>query len=170
MKRVGQRMKINNIVKLDLETRAKDLRAAGKSHAEIAKVLSEENKVTITKDSVQRYFSSDNNAKAQVIEKQDKLKAKVIDADINTIGKRVQIIDFLLKIAVDMHRQGESKTAVLALRAATEAQDSLDQRLGKLKGPQPTNINILNVQEAVTSAREVLKSRISGMSARIAAD
>lgn len=154
-------MKINNIVKLNLETRVKNLRAQGKSYAEIARILSEENGVIITKDSVQRYFLSDNNANAQVIEKQDKLKARVIDADINTIEKRVQIIDFLLKIATDMHRQGESKTAVLALRAATEAQNGLDNRLGKLKAPSNTNnINILNIQEGINGARESFISSI----------
>jgi hypothetical protein len=52
----------------------------------------------------------------------------------------------------------------MALRGATEAQDSLDERLGKLKGPQPTNINILNIQEAINGAREVLSSRISCIS------
>jgi nucleosome binding factor SPN SPT16 subunit len=42
-------MKINNIVKLNLETRAKDLRANGKSFAAIAKVLSHENKIPLRK-------------------------------------------------------------------------------------------------------------------------
>jgi hypothetical protein len=37
----------------------------------------------------------------------------------------------------------------MGLRGATEAQDSLDERLGKLKGPAGTNVNIFNVQEAV---------------------
>jgi hypothetical protein len=56
----------------------------------------------------------------------------------------------------------------MALRGATEAQDSLDERLGKLKAPTNTNnINILNMQEAVSSARELLASRISGIAARV---
>jgi len=43
----------------------------------------------------------------------------------------------------------------MALRGATEAQDSLDERLGKLKAPTNTNtFNILNIQEQTANARE----------------
>ena len=70
-------MKINNIVKHNLESRAKDLRAGGNSFAAIAKVLSVEDKVNITKDSVQRYFLSNEKAVAHVVERSDKLKMKV---------------------------------------------------------------------------------------------
>jgi len=80
-------MKINNIVKLNLETQAKDLRAGGKSHVANAKVLSQENNITITKDSVQRYFLADTGAKAEVIERSDKLKKKMVDAEISTINQ-----------------------------------------------------------------------------------
>jgi hypothetical protein len=155
------KMKINNIVKLNLESRAKDLRAGGKSFADIAKVLSEENKVNITKDSVQRYFLSNEKAVAQVIERSDKLKMKVCEAEINTITKRVEIIDQFLEISEQALSFGDFRAAVMALRGATEAQDSLDERLGKLKAPTNTNINILNIQEAINGARERFLSAIS---------
>jgi len=154
-------MKINNIVKHSLESRAKDLRAGGKSFPDIAKVLSEENKITITKDSVQRYFLSNEKVVAQVIERSDKLKIKVCEAEINTITKRVEIIDKFLEIAEQALSEGDFRAAVMALRGATEAQDSLDERLGKLKAPTNTNINILNIQEAIHGARERFMSAIS---------
>jgi len=50
---------------------------------------------------------------------------------------------------------GDFRAAVMALRGATEAQDSLDERLGKLKAPTNTNtFNILNIQEQTANARE----------------
>lgn len=160
-------MRINNIIKCDMETRAKDLKGSGKTLGEIAKILSDESKTPITVSTVFRYFESNEKAMIQAIEKSDKLKSKVADAEINTITKRVEIIDHFLEVADEAQECGDFKAAVMALRGATEAQDSLDERLGKLKGSQPTNINILNVQEAVNSAREVLSSRIDSIAARV---
>jgi IS30 family transposase len=159
-------MRINNIIKFDLETRAKDLKAEGRTLEEISKILTEEAENTISVSTVFRYFESNEKALVQAIEKNDKLKAKVADAEINTITKRVEIIDQFLEISEQALSFGDFRAAVMALRGATEAQDSLDERLGKLKG-QPTNINILNIQEAVTSARELLTSRISSIASRV---
>ena len=136
-------MKINNIVKLNLETRAKDLRAGGRSFAAIAKVLSHENKITITKDSVQRYFLADTDAKAQVIERSDKLKKKMVDAEINTINQRMEVILSLIEIGAEARLEGDRRGAVLALRAATDALHKLDERLGILN-PANTLIQINN--------------------------
>jgi len=160
-------MRINNIIKYNLETRAKALKGEGKTLEEISKILSAESKTKISVSTVYRYFEANEKAMIQAIEKSNKLKAKVADAEINTITKRVEIIDEFLTIAEQALSCGDFRAAVMALRGATEAQDSLDERLGKLKGPQPTNINILNVQEAVSSARELLASRISGIAARV---
>lgn len=160
-------MRINNIIKYNLETRAKALKAEDKTLSEISKILTEEAKTPISVSTVYRYFESNEKSLIQVIEKSDKLKAKVADAEINTITKRVEIIDQFLEISEQALSCGDFRAAVMALRGATEAQDSLDERLGKLKGSQPTNINILNVQEAVSSARELLASRISGIAARV---
>jgi IS30 family transposase len=159
-------MRINNIVKYDLETLARTLKGEGKTLEEISKILSAESKTKISVSTVYRYFEANEKAMIQAIEKSDKLKAKVADAEINTITKRIEIIDEFLTIAEQALSCGDFRAAVMALRGATEAQDSLDERLGKLKGSQPTNINILNMQEAVSSARELLASRISGLSSR----
>lgn len=161
-------MRINNIVKYDLETRAKALKGEGKTLEEISKILSAESKTKISVSTVYRYFEANEKAMIQAIEKSDKLKAKVADAEINTITKRVEIIDEFLTIAEQALSCGDFRAAVMALRGATEAQDSLDERLGKLKAPTNTNnINILNMQEAVSSARELLASRISSIAARV---
>jgi len=148
-------MRLNNIIKYNLETRAKALKGEGKTLEEISKILSAESKTKISVSTVYRYFESNEKAMIQAIEKSDKLKAKVADAEINTITKRVEIIDQFLEISEQALSCGDYRAAVMALRGATEAQDSLDERLGKLKAPTNTNnINILNIQEAINGARE----------------
>ena len=148
-------MRINHIIKFDLQSRAKDLKGEGKTLEEISLILTDEAKTPISISTVYRYFESNEKAMIQSIEKSDKLQAKVADAEINTITKRVEIIDQFLEISEQALSCGDFRAAVMALRGATEAQDSLDERLGKLKAPTNTNtFNILNIKEQTTNARE----------------
>jgi hypothetical protein len=157
-------MRINNIVKFNLATEAKELRWKGKSLDEIAGILSDESGQSVTKSAVYRFFDANDRAISKVVETSDKLKVKVAETEINTIEKRIDIIDSLLKIAEQAQGCGDLRAAVLALRAATEAQDSLDNRLGKLKAPSNTNnINILNIQEEINGARESFLCAISNI-------
>jgi predicted transcriptional regulator len=159
-------MRINNVVKFNLETEAKELRWKGKSLGDIAGILSDELGKSVTKSAVFRYFEANDKAISQVVETNDKLKVKVAETEINTIEKRLEIIDSLLKIAEQAQECGDLRAAVLALRAATEAQDSLDSRLGKLKAPSNTNnINILTIQEEINGARESFIRSIIGSNA-----
>jgi len=154
-------MRINHIIKNDLETQAKTLKGAGKTLEEISQILTKESKTPISLSSVFRYFDSNENALVQAIEKSDKLRAKVADAEINTITKRVEIIDQFLEISDQAISRGDFRAAVMALRGATDAQDSLDERLGRLKAPTNTNnINILNIQEQTAHARERFNAAI----------
>jgi hypothetical protein len=148
-------MRINNIIKYELETQARNLKCEGKTLEEISLILTDEAKTPISISTVYRYFESNEKALVQAIEKSDKLQAKVADAEINTITKRVEIIDRFLEISEQALATGDFRAAVMALRGATEAQDSLDERLGKLKAPTNTNtFNILNIQEQTANARE----------------
>jgi hypothetical protein len=148
-------MRPNLIVKNDLESRAIELRGMGKTFPEISAILSKESRENISQFVVYRYFQSNEKAAAQAVEKSDKLKIKVVETEINTINKRVEIIDKFLEIAEQAQECGDFKAAILALRGATEAQDSLDERLGKLKARTNNNtVNVLNVQEAIHGARE----------------
>jgi len=92
-------MRINNIIKFDLESRAKDLKGEGKTLEAISQTLTEESQNQISISTVYRYFDSNEKALVQAIEKSDKLKTKVVDAEINTITKRVEIIDHFLEIS-----------------------------------------------------------------------
>ncbi|MFZ2499566.1 hypothetical protein [Methanosarcina sp.] len=160
-------MRINNIIKFDLETRASSLKWEGKSLEEIAQILSSESNIPITKSTVFRYFEANDKAAIRAIEKSDKLKAKVAETEIDTISKRLDIIDEFLNIAKQAKDCKDFRAATQALRGATEAQNSLDERIGKLRGSgSGTNINIFNIQEAMNGAREQLTSRITGIAAR----
>jgi len=119
-------MRINNIIKYDLETLAKNLKGEGKTLEDISQTLTEEAKTPISISTVYRYFDSNEKALVQAIEKSDKLQAKVADAEISTITKRVKIIDQFLEISEQAISCGDFRAAVMALRGATEAQDSLD--------------------------------------------
>jgi hypothetical protein len=136
----GLIMRINTVIKHDLESRAKDLKASEKTLDEIAFILSNESKQTVTKSAVFRYFESNEKAAVQVIEKQDKLKAKIAEAEISTIEQRIQVIDGLLDLAKDAEME---HVRVNAYKAANEALDSLDARLGKLN-PHSALIQINN--------------------------
>ena len=158
-------MRINHIVKNDLETQAVTLKGAGNTLEEISQILTKEAKTPISLSTVYRYFDSNEKALVQAIEKSDKLRAKVADAEINTITKRVEIIDQFLKISDQAIYRRDFRAAVMALRGATDAQDSLDERLGKLKAPTNTNnINILNIQEQTAHARERFNDAVLCMS------
>jgi len=73
-------MRINNIIKNDLETLAKELKGERKTLEEISRILTEEAKNPISLSTVYRYFDSNEKAIVQAIEKSDKLQAKVADA------------------------------------------------------------------------------------------
>jgi hypothetical protein len=154
-------MKLNNIVKNDLEYRAIELKGMGKTNHEIADTLSNESRQPITTSSVFRFFATHDLAAAQAVAKSDKLKVRIADVEIDTINVRVKIIDKLISIAEYAVETKDCRAAVLAFNGATKAQDSLDERLGKLKAPTSTNnINILNIREEVRNARDMFTSRM----------
>jgi hypothetical protein len=144
-------MAVNTIIKLCLETRAKELRESGKSLDDIALILSKEAKQKITKSALFRYFESNTLIAAQVAEKQEQLKAKVLEAEISTINDRQTVIEGLLKIAEESDNE---RNRIMAYKTATEALDCLDKRLGKLSsgnnGLTINNINAVKLEEIPT--------------------
>ncbi len=119
-----------------------------KSTREIARILSDESGHKITQSSVHRYFASFRLEKQQAVEKRGQLVAKVTEAEISTIEQRQAVINGLLEIA----KGGKNEhTRVQAYKAANDALDSLDARLGKLSPSKNTiqlnNININNITE-----------------------
>jgi hypothetical protein len=121
-------MATNKIIKNNLEPRAIDLKGDGKTFDEIATILSEESKNKITLSSVFRFFESNDKAVAQSISKNDKLKAKVADAEISTINGRITVIEKLISV----FETCESIHDIQVIsREIKEHYDSLDKCRGK---------------------------------------
>lgn len=140
----------NKITQLNLQSRALELKSRGESYQSIADILSEDAGQKITKSVVQRYFNRQDVDKARAIEANAALETKVVEAEINTIAQRQEVIERLMKLAKDSE---DARVKVQAYKAATAALDSLDERLGKITPPRSggtinlNNINIENVKD-----------------------
>lgn len=161
-------MATNKIIKYNLEKRAVDLKGQGKTFDEIAVILSDESKNNISSSSVFRFFESHEIAVAQAISKNDKLKARVADIEINTVNKRYDLIDKLINLSERAADAGEFNAAQAALRGANDVYKGLDDRIFKLSPPkQTTEVNIVTIQEQVNAARADVSSRIDSITVRL---
>lgn len=156
-------MRINTIIKLGLETRAKTLRGQDKTFDEIATALSKESSETVTRAAVFRYFKGNDLATAQVIETKDNLKAKVVEVEISTIEDRQKIISGLLSLASGAL---EDRDRIAAYRVATEAIDSLDKRIGKLTTNNGVTINNINAMKLSDISTDQLRRFIDDARSR----
>lgn len=157
-------MGTNKIIQYCLETRAKELREENKSFGNIATILSDESGQSIARSSVHRYFQSIEKDKAQLIEKNDKLKAKVVEAEINTINECLNCIVELKAICEIAKKEGNTKDAIQAIDKIYTGLDMLNKVLGKYPtGPQVQ----FNFQEVnVDATREKITRRIDSIAAR----
>jgi polyphosphate kinase 2 (PPK2 family) len=156
-------MAINKITKLNLESRAIELRGEDKSFAIIAKMLSDESKEKINESSVQRFFAARDQAVVQAVEKSHKLMAAVAEAEINTVAKRQQLIKKLEGYADTAAKQGDIKTAIDALKEATSALNSLDKLLGKYETTPAVQVNLNQVN--IDGEKRALLERIAAIPA-----
>lgn len=132
---------INRITKYNLEDGARKLNESGVSLRDIADTLTTESGHPISKDSVFSFLKNDIKSKAEIIETKTQLKVAVAEAEISTIEQRREIITGLLGLA----NYAENEHArVQAYKAANDALDSLDKRLGKLTGNPGITINNIN--------------------------
>lgn len=157
-------MKINKLVKLGKESRAVDLRGQDRSHSEIANILSEETGEKISTSSVQRFFASREQAKIQAVEKSDKLKAKVAEAEINTIDEAMACIDDLKDICDTAKGEGDLKTAILAIDKIYAGLDIINKVLGKYQTSPQVQFNFQEVN--IDATRDKITRRINSIAAR----
>lgn len=135
----------NKIVSLDLESRAIELKSQGRTFRDIASVLSEESKHEISHSSVKRFFDANDRAMVRVVEKTDKLKARVAEAEINTIDEVMECIDELKKICKAAQKDGDNRTAVLAVDKIFTGLDIVNKVLGKYKVSMPEGGGGINI-------------------------
>lgn len=135
-------MNMNQITKLNIESRTRDLKIQGESERSIAEILSKEVNQKITQSSVHRYLANNTKVTQQAIESNDKLKVKVAEAELDTIEARRELIDKIQALGDKAEEFGDIKTALYALDKAINALDSLDKRLGKISDKPDINVNI----------------------------
>lgn len=137
-------MILNKIVELNLGSKAKELKDQNVSESEIARILSKCADKTVTRSSVHRYFEALDRARSRLVEKSDTLKAKVVEAEIDTIARRSKIFERLERIADKAEAEGVDKTVIEALKTQLAALDSIDKRLGKFAPErEQTVINVI---------------------------
>ncbi|KCZ71610.1 hypothetical protein ANME2D_02345 [Candidatus Methanoperedens nitroreducens] len=129
-------MKLNKIVELSLESQAKELKEKNKSVREIARILTDVSKQSITFNTVQRYFTAQARLHRDVIEKNEKLKVKVIELELDTVQARQELITEIRDLARQAKEDGDIRTAIQGLDKAVAALDSLDKRLGRFSVPE----------------------------------
>lgn len=125
-------MTLNKLIKLKLESRTDDLKAQGKTEREMAAILSSETNQKITKACVHRYLASQTEQHKELIQKKEELHTRVIEAELDTVQARHDIIKELRCLARKAEEEGDLKTAITGLNNAVAALESLDKRLGKL--------------------------------------
>lgn len=135
-------MRTNRIIELNLESRIRDLIAQSKSEREIASILSTETNQKITQSSVHRYLAAQDKMHRQAIEKNNKLKAKVTELEIDTVQARHELIKEIRDLADRAKDEGDLKTALSGLDKAIAALDSLDKRLGRFTGQPEVQVNV----------------------------
>ncbi len=154
-------MAINKINKYGLESKAVALKTDDKSFTEIARVLSIDSKHQISESSVQRFFASLESAKRDVVQKSDKLKSKLVEAEINTLQEALECIEDLRGICQEAKAAGDLRTAILAVDSIYKGLDILNKQLGKY---QTTTNNQFNFTEVnIDSARERIISRLASL-------
>lgn len=135
---------INKIVELNLESKTIELKEKNKGEVEIARILSEESNILISRSSVHRYLAAQVRANRGLIEKSNKLKEKVIELELDTVQARHELIKELRALAQQAKDEGDIRTAISGFEKAISALDSLDKRLGKFAPEKDqTVINII---------------------------
>jgi hypothetical protein len=110
---------------------------------------------------VYRYFDTHDKEKARAVESSSKLMAKVAEAEINTVGKRQDLIQKLEDLAQLAIEQGDLKVAVDALKEATSALNSLDKLLGKYETNPAVQVNLNQVN--IDGEKRALLERIAAI-------
>lgn len=163
-------MAINKITKFNLESRAIELRGLlgnGKSHAEIARILSEESNHKITTSSVQRFFASREQAVVQAAEKSDKLKAKVAEAEINTIDEAMACVDELKDICDKAKEAGDYRTAIQAIDKIFAGLDIVNKVLGKYQTDPLVQVNNYHQEVNIAAVRDKVTRRVNSIATKL---
>lgn len=150
---------LQKIERFGLDSRARELKKNGLTTRDIAESLSNESGQKITKSTVADFFKADDILKAEIVEKQEEYKIRVVEAEISTIEGRLSIIQKLHTVFESCENKHEYQIISKELR---EHYDSLDKRIGKVS-PESNNTTINIQQNNVTIKEKIQRYRDMGL-------
>lgn len=117
---------------LGLQNKAIELRTVNKlSYRQIAKELTEFSGEKITFDIVRRFFALKEHDAVEVAAKSDKLKSKIVDAEINTIQECMKCLADLQLVFDQALENGDLRAAIMATGEKWKGIDIINKVLGK---------------------------------------
>jgi len=141
-------MAINKIIKFNLEEQANKLKAQGLSDYKIAEELSKIAGVKITRSTVYRYFSSNQDTVVNRIKQREEVVTKAVNGRIDAVQQLITINNETLKILQQAKAAGDLKTALKAIERIEKQLELQTKLLGDIK-ETPTTIvwNVVKVGE-----------------------
>ena len=137
-------MPLNNKTQvLNLSDKAVQLRAEGLSFRQISTELTKRAKQPITYHVVQKFFSKREHDAIEVVGKSDKLKTKIVEAEINTIQECMKCLADLQEVFDRAMDEGDLRAAILATGEKWKGIDIINKVLGKYQN-LPEMVSVTN--------------------------
>ena len=137
-------MPLNNKIQvLNLSDKAVQLRAEGLSFRQISTELTKRAKQPITYHVVQKFFSKREHDAIEVVGKSDKLKTKIVEAEINTIEECMKCLADLQEVFDRAMEEGDLRAAILATGEKWKGIDIINKVLGKYQN-LPEMVSVTN--------------------------
>ena len=137
-------MPLNNKIQvLNLSDKAVQLRAEGLSFRQISTELTKRAKQPITYHVVQKFFSKREHDAIEVVGKSDKLKTKIVEAEINTIQECMKCLADLQEVFDRAMDEGDLRAAILATGEKWKGIDIINKVLGKYQN-LPEMVSVTN--------------------------
>lgn len=142
---------------LDLQNKAIELRTVNKlSYRQIAKELTEFSGEKITFDIVRRFFALKEHDAVEVAAKSDKLKSKIVDAEINTIQECMKCLADLQRVFDQALENGDLRAAIMATGEKWKGIDIINKALGKYQN-LPDMVNNVTQNNVFVSIDQKVK-------------
>jgi hypothetical protein len=137
-------MPLNNKIQvLNLSDKAVQLRAEGLSFRQISTELTKRARQPITYHVVQKFFSKREHDAIEVVGKSDKLKTKIVEAEINTIEECMKCLADLQDVFDRAMEEGDLRAAILATGEKWKGIDIINKVLGKYQN-LPEMVSVTN--------------------------
>lgn len=142
---------------LGLQNKAIELRTVNKlSYRQIAKELTKFSGEKISFDIVRRFFALKEHDAVEVAAKSDKLKSKIVDAEINTIQECMKCLADLQLVFDQALENGDLRAAIMATGEKWKGIDIINKVLGKYQN-LPDMVNNVTQNNVFVSIDQKVK-------------